>query len=216
VGAGGGFPGVVLAVARPAACYTLIEANRKRAAFLSDLIQTLGLPQVSVIAARAEEVGQRPEHRERYDLVVSRAVAPLPVLLEYCLPLARVGGEALAYKGREVEAEIGESAAALAKLGGRIAQLRRLSLPQDMGERVLVLVEKLWPTPPPYPRRPGAARRRPLGGRERRQPGGRGSEGAHGDRAGGKRLGLADRRPGPRSGPRGSCPTINDDQWEAM
>jgi 16S rRNA (guanine527-N7)-methyltransferase len=176
VGSGGGFPGVVLAAARPDASYALIESNRKRAAFLSELIEALGLGQARVVVGRAEEVGRQAEHRERYDLVVSRAVAPLPVLLEYCLPLARVGGEALAYKGPEAEAEMAQSAVALETLGGRVAQVRRLSLPQGMGDRVLVVISKVAPTPPAYPRRPGVAKRRPLGvrgGRARAEKSGR-------------------------------------------
>lgn len=166
VGPGGGFPGLVLAAARPQARYALVEANRRRAAFLAQAARELGLPQVMVVAARAEEVGQDPRHRERYHLVVSRAVAPLPVLLELCLPLVRLGGQALAYKGPEAEAELARSAAALAALGGRVAEVRPLALPRGMGERRLVLVAKERPTPARYPRRPGMPAKRPIGPRD--------------------------------------------------
>jgi len=162
VGSGGGFPGAVLAVARPEARYTLIESSRRRVAFLRELLPALGLANAEVVAARAEQIGRDTAHRERYDLVVSRAVAPLRVLLEYCLPLARVGGQALAYKGPEAEDEIAGSAAALEALGGRVQGLRHLRLPQDMGERILVLVEKTTPTPERYPRRSGIPAKRPL------------------------------------------------------
>lgn len=168
VGPGGGFPGLVLAAARPQARYTLIEANRRRAAFLAQAARELGLSQVTVVAARAEEAGQDPRHREQYHLVVSRAVAPLPVLLELCLPLARVGGQALAYKGPEAEVEVTRSAAALAALGGRVAEAMPLALPRGMGERRLVLVAKERPTPAQYPRRPGTPAKRPLCPRDTR------------------------------------------------
>jgi len=163
VGSGGGFPGVVLAVARPDASYTLVESARKRAAFLSLLCEELRLAQATVVTARAEEVGRQPGHRESYNLVVSRALAPLPVLLEYCLPLARVGGEVLAYKGPEAAEELDRSAAALAKLGGRLVRTHRLALPRNLGDRVLVLITKVAPTPATYPRRPGVPAKRPLG-----------------------------------------------------
>jgi 16S rRNA (guanine527-N7)-methyltransferase len=164
VGSGAGFPGLVLAVARPAASFTLIESSQKRARFLEQTAEALGLANVSVVPARAETAGRQAEHRERHQLAVSRAVAALPVLLEYCLPLVRVGGQVLAYKGPEAEQELKDSGEALARLGGRVAETRRLRLPRDMGERVLVLVEKVAPTPCGYPRRPGVPARRPLGG----------------------------------------------------
>jgi 16S rRNA (guanine527-N7)-methyltransferase len=162
IGSGTGFPGLVLAVARPAAHYTLVESTRKRAAFLQLAAEALHLSNVSVIAERAELVGRRPHHREAYHLTTSRAVAPLPVLLEYCLPLTRPGGHLIAYKGPEGEEELENSRAALSVLGSRIASTRRLALPLGMGERLLLLIEKISPTPDKYPRRPGLPTRRPL------------------------------------------------------
>ncbi len=162
VGSGAGFPGLVLAAARPLASYTLIEANRKRAAFLREAASTLAFPQVIVLPERAEEIGHRKEHREVYDLVLSRAVAPLPTLLEYCLPLVKPGAQFLAQKGPDAPQEIKESAQALEALGGRVARLHSLSLPLTMGERMLVLVEKTEPTPERYPRRPGRPSKSPL------------------------------------------------------
>jgi len=163
VGSGGGFPGVVLAAARPQGCYLLIEANQRRAGFLVKLTAELCLREVSVVRGRAEEVGREPGHRGKYDWVLGRAVAPMPTLLEYCLPLARVGGAVVAHKGPEAEEEMAGSAVALEKLGGRARAMERLSLPRGMGERVLVVVEKTGETPEAYPRRPGIPRRRPLG-----------------------------------------------------
>jgi len=162
VGSGGGFPGAVFAVARPQARYTLIESNQRRAAFLRALVDALALKNTAVIGERAERVGRDPDHRGSYDLVLSRAVAPLPVVLEYCLPLAVAGGHVLSYKGPEAENEVTESADALSALGGRVTELRRLSLPQRMGERVLVLIQKVSPTPDRYPRGPGTPAKRPL------------------------------------------------------
>jgi 16S rRNA (guanine527-N7)-methyltransferase len=163
VGSGGGFPGLALAILRPAAEYLLIESVGKRAAFLELAARALCLPRVGVYLGRAEAAGRHPSHREAYHVVVSRAVAPLPVLLEYCLPLARVGGRVIAYKGPEADREVARSQAALAALGGAIAEVRSLSLPRRMGDRVLVVVSKTAPTPERYPRRAGVPSKRPVG-----------------------------------------------------
>ncbi len=162
VGSGAGFPGLVLAAARPLASYALIEANHKRAAFLREAASALYFPQVTVFPERAEDIGHQKEHRGTYDLVLSRAVAPLRTLLEYCLPLAKPGAHFLAQKGPDAPLEIQESAQALETLGGRVTSLHSLTLPQAMGERILVLVEKTGPTPARYPRRPGLPTKRPL------------------------------------------------------
>jgi len=162
LGSGGGFPGLVLAVARPEARYTLVDSSARRADFLRLAAEDLGLTNVSVITGRAEGVGRDPEHRERYDLVVSRAVASLPVLLEYGLPLARVGGRVLAMKGPEAEEEIASAQGALEVLGGRVEGMCTLSLPRALGRRALILIEKVTATPERYPRRAGIPAKRPL------------------------------------------------------
>ena len=178
IGSGAGFPGLVLAVARPQASYLLIESNLRRAALLRELIAALKLRNASVIAERAEALGREtgyrrlqpaipPEgsathHREAYDLVVARALAPMPVLLEYCLPLVKVGGDCLALKGPAGQAELRRSQRALDLLGGQVTATRALSLPRGMGDRLLVLVSKVSPTPDRYPRRPGIPAKRPL------------------------------------------------------
>jgi len=160
IGSGGGFPGMVLALARPAARFTLVDSSAKRTAFLRIAADALHLTNTTIITARAEALGQDPDYRERYDLVLSRALAPLPVLLEYCLPLARLGGQVLAMKGPD--AGLTASAQALTTLGGRLATTHRLELPQGLGARTLVLLEKIATTPARYPRRPGAPAKRPL------------------------------------------------------
>ncbi len=162
IGSGGGFPGLVLAVARPGADYTLIESNQKRACFLEEAIDALHLPNATVLRERAERVGRDPAHRERYDLVLTRAVAPLPVSLEYALPLARVGGRCLAMRGPQAPRDIERSDRALSELRGRISGTKDLSLPQSMGKRILLLIDKVERTPDRYPRRPGIPAKRPL------------------------------------------------------
>ena len=162
IGSGGGFPGLVLAVARPEATYTLIESNRKRASFLEEAAKALHLGNTTILRERAETAGRHPDHRDRYHLILSRAIAPLPVALEYALPLARVGGHCLAMKGPQAPDEIAKSDRALSELHGRIAQTKDLSLPHSMGRRTLLLIEKTAPTPDHYPRRPGLPAKRPL------------------------------------------------------
>ncbi len=162
IGPGGGFPSLVLAVARPNAHYTLIESNQKRAYFLEEAVNALHLHNATVLHERAERAGRDPAHRERYDLALTRAVAPLPVSLEYALPLARVGGQCLAMRGPQAPRDIGSSDRALSELRGRIARTKDLSLPQSMGKRILLLIEKVGLTPDRYPRRPGMPTKRPL------------------------------------------------------
>ena len=162
VGSGAGFPGLVLAVARPAASYLLIESVRRRAEFLAVVKERLGLGNVTVLTVRAEDVGRDAAHRERCDVAVGRAVGSLPVMLEYCLPLVRVGGAVIVQKGREVQKELERASRALEVLGGRVSETRRLCLPNRMGQRVLILIEKVAHTPPRYPRRAGLPAKRPL------------------------------------------------------
>jgi len=162
VGSGAGFPGLVLAVARPHATYTLIESTKRRTAFLERAARELKLANTTVLKTRVEEAGRNPDHREAYGLVVSRALAPLAVLLEYCLPLVGLGGHCLAQKGPDAKEELERSGPALRILGGSISEVRSLTLPRDMGARTLILVEKTAPTPARYPRRPGMPAKRPL------------------------------------------------------
>jgi 16S rRNA (guanine527-N7)-methyltransferase len=155
VGSGGGMPGLPLKIARPDLDVTLVEADRRKAAFLVDACARLGLD-VRVVAERAETAGQGPL-RESFDLAVCRALAAMPVLAELCLPLVRVGGRLLAMKGRVEDAD-----AALAALGGGPpATAPAPSAARARG--VVVTVAKLAPTPAAYPRRPGLPNRRPLG-----------------------------------------------------
>lgn len=163
VGTGGGFPGLPLRLLYPEMHLTLVESIAKKTAFLSLVVQELGLDNVQVVTGRAEDVGQDPAHREKYDWAVARAVAGLPVLAEYLLPLVRVGGFMLAQKGATAPEELEAAAPALEVLGGKFKELIPVSLPDVEGVRYLVVVEKVAPTPPKYPRRAGMPAKRPLG-----------------------------------------------------
>ncbi len=159
IGSGGGFPGAPLAIAVPGLRATLLESHGRRAAFLRSLAEALGLAdRVRIVQARAEDAARTPEEREAYDVAVARAVAPLPALAELALPFVRVGGALAAIKGSRAPAEVEQSRAALAALGGGDAELA----PLGAGPLSLVVVRKLRATPDRYPRRAGAPRRRPL------------------------------------------------------
>lgn len=155
VGSGGGLPGLALKIARPDLEVTLVEADQAKAAFLVQAAAKLGL-EVEVVARRAEEAGHDARYRERFDVAVARALAAMPTLVELCLPLVRVGGRLLAQKtGNE------QSAHAIETLGGRLASV--IAAPSQVRDRgVIVIVEKVAPTPDAYPRRPGVPNRKPL------------------------------------------------------
>lgn len=162
VGSGAGFPGLPLKIARPELEVTLVEKNRKKAAFLRRAVAALELAGVRVLAVRAEEAGRDPEHRERYEYAAARAVAEIKVLAEYCLPLVRPGGLFLAYKGPDVGDELARAGGALRALNGRVRETLEFALPAGGERRTLVVVVKTGPTPGRYPRRPGIPARRPL------------------------------------------------------
>jgi 16S rRNA (guanine527-N7)-methyltransferase len=159
VGSGGGLPGLPLKIARPELRITLIEADQKKAAFLVRACAELGLKGVEVVDRRAEDAGRDPQYREAFDVAVARAVAPMPVLAELCLPLVRVGGRLLAQK-TETE-DIGRAARAIELLGGGPATISHTRSAARRGGTV-VTVEKIRPVPDAYPRRPGVPARKPL------------------------------------------------------
>lgn len=162
VGTGAGFPGIPLKIVMPSTQLTLVESVGKKADFCRLVIQQLGLERAEVLQARAEEVGLQPEHREHYDWVVARAVASLPTLAEYLLPLARIGGSVLAQKGESGPAEVQSAARAIQLLGGRLHKLYSVNLPGIAEDRYLVVINKVAATPPGYPRRVGLPAKRPI------------------------------------------------------
>lgn len=162
VGAGAGFPGLPLKILCPALQLTLLEATGKKVRFLEHLCDQLELEGVKVCHGRAEELGQDPAHREQYDWAVARAVAEMPILAEYLLPLVRVGGVCLAQKGENAPAEVRSAERALALLGGQLARLVPVELHGLAETRYLVLADKVAPTPDKYPRRPGMPTKRPI------------------------------------------------------
>ena len=152
VGTGAGLPGIPLAVYAPHIRVTLMDALQKRVRFLMEVTAAMELTNTRCIHARAEEAARQTEHRERYDIAVSRAVARMPVLLEYALPFVRVGGTFLALKGRAYAAEAAEGAGAARRLGGGAVAARPVHLPGLDDVRAILSVRREKPTPKEYPR----------------------------------------------------------------
>jgi len=164
VGTGAGFPGLPIKIACPSMSLTLVESVGKKAEFCRHIVQVLGLKGVQVIQERIEVLGQDPTHRENYDWALARAVAILPVLAEYLLPLVRIGGSMLAMKGENAPLEAHASEHALQMLGGHLQKLIPITIPGIADERYLIAIDKVHATPHKYPRRSGMPAKRPLGG----------------------------------------------------
>ena len=162
IGTGAGFPGIPLKILYPSLKLTLVESVGKKAMFCQHMVRVLGLEHVNVIQARAEDLGQNLEHREKYDWAIARAVASLNVLSEYLIPLVKVGGMALAQKGESGPAEAQSAEKAMELLGGKLKQLIPVNLPGVADDRYLIVVEKVAATPPKYPRKPGIPMKQPL------------------------------------------------------
>jgi len=159
VGSGGGLPGLPLKIARPELAVTLVEADSGKAAFLVQACARLGLIDVEVVGRRAEEVGHDARYRESFDVAVARALAPLPVLVELCLPLVRMGGNLLAQKTDKEEVPAAQRAIEL--LGGALQSVSPApSTARATG--TIVVIAKVGPTPSRYPRRSGVPARKPL------------------------------------------------------
>lgn len=160
VGAGAGFPGIPLKIARPGLELVLVDSVGKKVEFLKALVSSLHLSETEAVNARAEDLGRDPKHRESYDAVVARAVAPLPILIEYCLPLLKVGGTMIAQKAAGAAKAEGYEAAIRA-LGGRFVDVVDVST-ADLPGRELVIIEKALATPDEYPRAVGVPSKLPL------------------------------------------------------
>lgn len=161
IGTGAGFPGVPLKIALPHLHMVLVESVAKKTAFLRHLLSSLGLEGVEVLTGRAEEAAHRPGYREAFDAVLSRAVAPLTVIAELALPLARMGGRAIAQKKGDISAELTSATRAITVMGGRVLEVREVPAAGLEGHLVVVL-EKVSPTPEAYPRRAGLPAKRPI------------------------------------------------------
>lgn len=163
IGAGAGFPSLPLKIAFPQLKVTIVDSLNKRINFLQDLVAKLGLDDVTLVHARAEEFANaKSDYREQFDVVTARAVANLTVLSELCLPAARVGGYFLAYKGRSGQEELTVAKDAITKLGGQLEQSAELTLPGGDDDRQLIVIKKVKATPKRYPRRPGIPAKKPL------------------------------------------------------
>ncbi|RJQ42614.1 MAG: 16S rRNA (guanine(527)-N(7))-methyltransferase RsmG [Anaerolineaceae bacterium] len=162
IGTGAGFPGIPLKIVNPSLPLVLVESVEKKAAFCRHILQTLDLKNAEVVVDRAEVLGQNKIYREQFDCAAARAVAALPVLLEYLLPLVRVGGIVIAQKSASVEEEISQARNACAILGGGEMLVEAVSIPGLNAARNLVIIEKIKTTPPMYPRRVGLPTKKPL------------------------------------------------------
>jgi 16S rRNA (guanine527-N7)-methyltransferase len=162
IGTGAGFPGLVLKLVWPSTQVTLVESVGKKADFCRHIVAQLSLEQVMIISERAEVVGQDPAHRHAYDLAVARAVARMPILMEYLLPLVHRNGKVMAMKGETAPAETHTATQAIHLLGGKLHKLVHLELPGVAEERFIVVVDKVARTPEEYPRRTGVPSKTPI------------------------------------------------------
>ena len=162
VGTGAGFPGIPLSIISPEKEFILMDSLNKRLKIIDELCQRSDIKNVVTLHARAEELAKNKAHRERYDLCVSRAVANMAVLAEYCLPFIKVGGFLMAYKGPEAENEVREAEHALSLLGGRAEEIRNGNLKEFGIDHKVVVIKKVSNTPSKYPRKPGTPTKEPL------------------------------------------------------
>lgn len=160
LGTGAGFPGIPLKIAFPEIAITLVDSLNKRIHFIEEVIEELGLTSIYAVHARAEELARNSEYREKFDLCVSRAVANLSTLEEYCLPFVHIGGKFISYKSGEIEEEVQESKKACFLLGGKLKEVYKFDLEES--KRSFVVVEKMKTTPKTYPRKAGTPSKMPL------------------------------------------------------
>lgn len=162
IGTGAGFPGIPLKIVNPDNEIALIDSLNKRIVFLNEIIEKCELKNISAIHARAEEIGHNKQYREQYDIVTSRAVAKLNVLLEYMMPLVKVGGKCICMKGPNIKEELTEAENAIKILGGQIEAVEEITLPDTDNERTIIVIKSVKPSPNKYPRKPGTPTNSPL------------------------------------------------------
>ncbi len=159
VGTGAGFPGIPLKIAFPELKVTLMDSLNKRLNFLNEVIKELKLENVETVHARAEDGGRNPLYREKYDIVVSRAVANLSTLSEWCLPFAKVGGYFIPYKSNALSDEMSDGKKVIRILGGQVENIFNTNIPDTDNQRSFVFVKKIGNTDKKYPRKPGASKK---------------------------------------------------------
>ena len=162
VGTGAGFPGLPLKIFYPSLKLTLLDSLNKRVKFLQLVVDELGLKDVEVIHARSEEAARNKIYREKFDLATARAVARLPIICEYCLPFVKDGGTFIALKGRQYEEEATQAQKAIKILGGEIADIMPVKLPEIDDKRAVIYIKKIKSTPKTYPRKAGTPERNPI------------------------------------------------------
>ena len=162
VGAGAGFPGLALAIVFPRLRVTLLDATAKKLRFIDQAGQALRLENIGALHIRAEDAGRHPGHRGAYDLVTARAVAKMPILMEYMLPLAKIGGQVIAMQGSRAYEETNRAAKAIDRLGGEVSAIEEIRLPTLDQPRYLVVIDKVKRTPTRYPRQAGVPTRQPI------------------------------------------------------
>ncbi|KGF13417.1 16S rRNA methyltransferase [Peptostreptococcus sp. MV1] len=162
VGTGAGFPGLPLKICNPKIKLTLLDSLNKRINFLKTVGQELGLNEIEYVHGRAEDIAQKPEHREKYDIATARAVASLPVLLELCVPYVKIGGFFICLKGPSVDIELGQAKNAMKLLGVRLVEKINVILPDQELKHNILVFKKEEKTPAKYPRRAGKPSKNPL------------------------------------------------------
>ncbi len=162
VGTGAGFPGIPIKIVCPSISLTLLDSLQKRVTFLKEVVSQLSLQNVNCIHERAEYVAKENHYRQQYDYCVSRAVANMNVLLEYCLPFVKVGGIFAALKGRDAQKEVEQSQKAIQLLGGELIEIKQIEIPHTDLEHKIVLIKKIAQTPAKYPRKAGKPVKSPI------------------------------------------------------
>lgn len=162
LGTGAGFPGMVLAILLPDYQFTLVDSLRKRIDFLEKVVDQCNIKNVTLIHGRAEDLGQDPQYRNQYDFVVSRAVAELPLLLEYCIPFVKVNGYFVSYKAKKYEEEIQHAENAMSVLGAELFHVKHFKLRTEEENRYLVFIKNTMKTDKKYPRKAGKPKKKPL------------------------------------------------------